>query len=826
MRPEEQRGGDPGLAVESGVDGSDEDTAIPAGPIPRPFEVGDVVLVAPRTWPGMNKHGGVALVQAVRDPPGSRYDVKYIVSQTHDRGVEARFITPHRFLHDAMGSRARRSARSDDPAAPPSARAKRARGRCSSVTERDLPSVPRPSPAGAAVKEERPSPRGDIAQAPVAGGGASAPRDSLPRVDPPSTPSHESKENLTPGASSAASASSGRGVRSEPGRGECADVGVSSSTAGGPETAEQEVAAPEPEDVASAAVPRRRLMVGEEQRLLEAGVVEREIGHRSGQNGSAGASDGLPPPFCIVKDGDGRSGRRRCETPDPDATASAAKTAGRQTGDGDRDRPHAAAAQHLPLAEEESGGNRSPPAVEIETPPCRSRGECSGTGGGDVAMASATCDPAVDAVSVDRSWYPQAQAAPLDGDAATTGAQTQRLVQPAQHPSPQQEQKEAVAPTPPPGSPPGDHPVGTEPPLPPRNTAFKVGDLVTVRPQSSPGVNREGGVARVTRVDPNGTYDVKYLVRKGTDRSLWPALLSRYDVDEDGSGGAPARGGPARAGAGAPTSASPTVWASGGTGGRPARRLQRSTKGACPPDIAAGQTNAAFLSILLGDTQHPEELEVDSDAGESLGRTVDSPGRKRAREEATEASPGTPSDQTVESSRTFARESKSHRIARQASPRSARRVTGSGAGRETISAGAERAVCLDQEDEPGASSKKSSGRDAGERTRGKANQPTVGSPTEAHLRFANLQRGVDERPPPPDESFSDVSRERGQASSRGLAPRHPRRGGGTMRKKAAAAVPGGHAIPCKRRGRSHAVVLTTSSLSPEAAALANELAKR
>ncbi|CAN0567936.1 unnamed protein product, partial [Ectocarpus sp. 12 AP-2014] len=74
----------------------------------HPFVVGDLVLVESRTWPGMNKHGGVGLVVAVLDPPGSRYDVKYTVGNKTDRGIEARFVHAHAFPEETVGSRSRR----------------------------------------------------------------------------------------------------------------------------------------------------------------------------------------------------------------------------------------------------------------------------------------------------------------------------------------------------------------------------------------------------------------------------------------------------------------------------------------------------------------------------------------------------------------------------------------------------------------------------------------------------------------------------------------------------------------------------------------------
>ncbi|CAM9634584.1 unnamed protein product, partial [Hapterophycus canaliculatus] len=74
----------------------------------QPFVVGDLVSVESRTWPGMNKHGGVALVTAVLDPPGSAYDVKYSVGQKSDRGVDAGYVHAYAFPEETVGSRYRR----------------------------------------------------------------------------------------------------------------------------------------------------------------------------------------------------------------------------------------------------------------------------------------------------------------------------------------------------------------------------------------------------------------------------------------------------------------------------------------------------------------------------------------------------------------------------------------------------------------------------------------------------------------------------------------------------------------------------------------------
>eukprot|EP00752_Nemacystus_decipiens_P010315 g9190.t1 len=174
------------------------------------------------------------------------------------------------------------------------------------------------------------------------------------------------------------------------------------------------------------------------------------------------------------------------------------------------------------------------------------------------------------------------------------------------------------------------------PPPPPKTPSFKVGDLVSVPSRTSPGVNKEGGVAKVTLARPDGTFDVKYIVRQGREKGVAAAILSPYKVDDDDDDGGGGRGerdsGDGGAGGGgssrgpSPTFPPPLMegaargGGSGGGGGRrtaAVRRTPRSNKGWCSPDIAAGQANAACLNYMLGDTQHPE-LDLDPDLGELL----------------------------------------------------------------------------------------------------------------------------------------------------------------------------------------------------------------
>ena len=72
------------------------------------FVTGDVVNVAPRLWPGINKPGGAAFITAVHDD-GDSYDVKYILGGGSDLQVPAAFIRNASDLHDDRSQRTRRS---------------------------------------------------------------------------------------------------------------------------------------------------------------------------------------------------------------------------------------------------------------------------------------------------------------------------------------------------------------------------------------------------------------------------------------------------------------------------------------------------------------------------------------------------------------------------------------------------------------------------------------------------------------------------------------------------------------------------------------------
>jgi hypothetical protein len=72
------------------------------------FASGDVVNVAPRMWPGINKPGGAAWITAVHDD-GNSYDVKYILGGRSDLQVPVAFIRDASDLQEDRSQRTRRS---------------------------------------------------------------------------------------------------------------------------------------------------------------------------------------------------------------------------------------------------------------------------------------------------------------------------------------------------------------------------------------------------------------------------------------------------------------------------------------------------------------------------------------------------------------------------------------------------------------------------------------------------------------------------------------------------------------------------------------------
>ena len=74
-------------------------------PVTNPvFRVGDKVQVASRSWPGMNKPGGTAWITGININPNPNnlqhetYDVKYVLDNTKEKGVEAVYLSTERDL--------------------------------------------------------------------------------------------------------------------------------------------------------------------------------------------------------------------------------------------------------------------------------------------------------------------------------------------------------------------------------------------------------------------------------------------------------------------------------------------------------------------------------------------------------------------------------------------------------------------------------------------------------------------------------------------------------------------------------------------------------
>lgn len=87
--PEVRRSGG---GAASGADGAPR----AAEHAPEPFEVGTVVFVQDRQWPGRNDPGGVARVVRVhRGDAGTTYDVRYVIEARREQGVEGEFVARH-----------------------------------------------------------------------------------------------------------------------------------------------------------------------------------------------------------------------------------------------------------------------------------------------------------------------------------------------------------------------------------------------------------------------------------------------------------------------------------------------------------------------------------------------------------------------------------------------------------------------------------------------------------------------------------------------------------------------------------------------------------
>lgn len=749
-QPEEEEGEgiiETPVFADATVRGRSASPVVPQAP-PRPFVVGDLVFVDHRTWPGMNKHGGVALVAAVLDPPGSGYDVRYSVTQTLDRGVEALYVHPYSFPSDSVGIRSRRSCSrggnstgggsGGDRVVPRSgtvSSAKRKRsartsasstgGAAASAAVASAVSGPAPgsfAPQGAvsvrdcshemmtSTQEEREEQTSDhagrVAQAETVMSRVSDNRCLENGEQEQDIPRRKGNISIACVNSNAATLSggSGGGGNGEPDSEETiTDYGLGSDGE----------AFDEGEECYVEAGPRVDATGGQRHD-------ERREDEEGGEADNQGLEEGRPPPAAGVRQkmlargtGTGASGSVGAEAPPEDGVGVRAPIGLGALEPFSCDTPACAVAtkngrrpQLDPLFLASSTGcNENCAATEdLDSIPATSRmspgvPRLMTPGTGNVLPATPP-KTALTTTAVSPSSHPtQNNGYPypgIDGASSTINMATNRSPArvcnapsesrqeekvdhrvfnlsadsaasseflPGQQPTPHLPPTSHMSKQPrmrsmiPPSEPtpkkaissssrsfsaratvvlsPSTHltlPSDTTPGLP----TFKVGDLVDVLPQTSPGFNKEGGVARVTRVDPNGPrFDVKYLVRKGADKGVAAALLSRYDVGDDG--GADVAAGPT-ADSGASDSntwrdkstATKAGTVVGGNGSSVKRRVHRTSKGIAPPDVMTGLANARCLNDMLGDTQHPELL-LDYDLGEDLDPTEGSSARREGK---------------------------------------------------------------------------------------------------------------------------------------------------------------------------------------------------
>ena len=738
------------LSTSSGVSLS---PPAPPSPPPRRFAVGDLVMVDNRTWPGMNKYGGVAFVCAVLDPPGSFYDVKYSLTRKIERGVEARFVHPYAFMDDGVGNRSRRNSRNRDTRRS-SSRVAKANGAASGSTpEKEVAAADNhitTTSASAGDATLTASPLRTPSPCRVAGERGLSPA-AVPTSlqTQPNRDALEEKKvfkgeytNETTGGSvteKGSGSATSMAVISRVGRDNADDARLERRhDTGEDEKTGKKVKAPGCEERQSSGAAqsddsvvtlpgasvervngtsksrlgRRCDTVGEakdhirqEAPLQSNGSASVERGNDSDttlifasggeEEESSDDDDDELQPCDSEANGDHSPSEGTVGNTDREVNEERRlwrgsevfssverhqKEHSRVLEAGLRDSRHAGGEQGREVtsaySRQPSQQNRTFGAIVPDNgqteksrragPPQLAREDSSdnATPGPDkdvgttqdVGPLSPTTrltmnDPRPSAVGLESPFSPrsagpstrkvddsitrESQAdrdAHVERDQSTGGVTSNSLEKvlgsqsrpPAEKgkgdpplratyqsfastahgaPNPSAEQSlQVIAPPPSLASPS------------PKRPSYRVGDLVDVLSRSSPGVNKEGGVARVTRANTDGTYNVKYCVRQGTEKAVDAAIMSPYALsgecdsggdhgDDDGSGGK--REGKGRA---VVPSLSPV--------GVSVRRTHR--RGSCPPDAAAGQANAACLNLILGDTQYPE-LALDPDLIHALG---------------------------------------------------------------------------------------------------------------------------------------------------------------------------------------------------------------
>lgn len=814
----------------------------------RPFVVGDLVFVDHRTWPGMNKHGGVALVQAVSDPPGSFYDVKYSVGHRVDRDVDARYVHEYSFPPNVVGGRSSRRSSS--------------RGK-SSASGGSVPPSRKRSYAG-----------GHPAAAAVTASAVGLPAPRSRRKMEPTMPGTE--EQRTSDGMEEVEEIRADGIRGDCHLGRLEDrldhiaadrcdsketLSEAQAKAGDVDNADRQYHAFAGDDDMTEI---ERARSGRMQNSAEgasarhahagAGEVERhepEVGTVVSITESATARN----PASEVE-AESRPTRAVCRCPmmtiayeerscslAPSATPSDAQSAERvQVGsleapidseEGDIDTLG-------DLMEDDSATQALPPQPAPPPAPdlsVASRRIKNGSGSGGANTKDLNHNPNATGSTTDCNrtvaGRPGSPTTTTHGDgdapAATSSAPKSANCKPshltvATHAGhtissqPLPIQSTPLPPTPAPSlaiflpTPPPQRPLASGAPN------YEVGDLVNVQCQSSPGLNKEGGVARVTRVCPNGTYDVKYCVRSGTDKALRAALLTRYDVDGDADDASGSKsphngggGGDRRRNDAPGTAIAPAE-------DRPARRLQRTTKGYCPPDAAAGQANAACLNMMLGDTQHPE-LVLDCDWGEELDPTEGIP-EERRRKAATGTGATSRAESNIEGGPSGAR-APINLVGHEQGRGGTKRARGGGKGRDGGRHELEATIGVGRQD----AGDDLDGRDA--YVVGGALQGSIGG----EAASGGLENGPTKQT---GGGRSKMGAQPGNDDGSTLKrPQRPRSRSKSPRSAATRRAPQGERrgsgqgiFAAKRRGRGGGVVLTMSAVTPEMAALAKSLAKR
>lgn len=648
-----------------------------APPPLKPFVVGDLVHVEHRTWPGMNKHGGVGLVCGVLDPPGSAYNVKYSVTQKVDRDVEACHVHAHSFPVESVGARYRRGcggrAKINNDGG--SGGVSRSDGGLSTALKIRKTRAVRRSAAASTVaggvsaafsfSSSTPSNERDHVQAtprledkvkgkvevpPEAQEGTSGSRGSYNLVATSLIGSREGVKNLSDaeagGFESVCDINYFRASREEVGGSNGSKCGE-----GVPEARSFDSDGRGQETV--------NLKKNDEPRACQiiASAEEINISEKETEEAATAAVKSLPcfqrnPPQHLIETGSHQerdlrqlrrlvtlsdADKRPLDNPSGRVSSREVPTSPEEESFGiidDDETPSGLLHSSISGSLRSSLGtgplepSRTDTTVHSIGPSRHSSIGYSNSAvhGVDAERARIDANPKIDASSASNRVGSQIEMArigddPLGGLSKSLNSSPSLRtllerrdisVAASQHTS-----QKAMPPPSPLLSPSDLSPswLSSPPPVTPSKTpAYKIGDFVAVLSRSSPGVNKEGGVARITQVRPGGMYDVKYLLRKGNEKYVIATILSPYSdakVDEAATASGGSKSGGRRDNSKRATVSSLTKT------GTPVRRTHRTNKGSCPPDAAAGQANAACLSYMLGETQHPE-LDLDPDLGEEL----------------------------------------------------------------------------------------------------------------------------------------------------------------------------------------------------------------